>query len=362
MRLKNEEIVYLDGSYGEGGGQIIRTAVSLAVITGRTVQIKNIRAGRSKPGLKAQHLTSVRAAGALCDATIHGADLGSSFLNFEPGDLSKRDSFTFDVGTAGAVGLVAQTLLVPLGFLPNRPVTVTVQGGTHVSMAPPADYIEHIYIPMLAKLGVEADFSTSRAGFFPKGGGLVQFGSIDGWLLTPLNCLERGKLKRFQLIITTSQLPEHVAARGEETILKELKGYGVGIEVSKRDLQSHGPGAAVVLIAECENVTTGYTGLGERGKPIERVAMEPLREFQKWFQTCAGADEHLSDQLVLPCSMIPGESCWTTPQITEHLRTALHITQQFLPIEYSLEDRSDGTGLVRLTGAITSGYFNPQQS
>jgi len=347
--------IEIDGSLGEGGGQIIRTGVSLSAITGRPVQIVNIRARRSKPGLQAQHLTAVRAAAALCDAQLKGSEIGSQFLRFTPGPLTEKESFSFDVGTAGATGLVAQTLLAPMLFLPAKPgspgVTAAIRGGTHVPMAPPADYIEAVYRPLLQQMGADIAFKMTRAGFFPKGGGEVEIRCGEARLSAPVDRTERGRMQRLRLFIVTCQLPEHVAARGVDTLMKDLKGYGVPVLVEKRALDGGNPGAAIVLVAECENGGGGWTSLGERGKPMERVATEVLRDFQKWFASSAAVDEHLADQLVLPCSLVRGESRWTTPTITDHLRTVLEIAQRFLPITYTLEERSDGTGMVTVQGA-----------
>lgn len=350
------DLVWIDGAFGEGGGQIIRTSVSLAALTGQAVEIANIRARRSKPGLQAQRLTAVRAAAALCDATLHGDALGSSFLRFEPGALAQRDHFEIDVAaarggaSAGATGLVAQTLLVPMGFLPNDGATARILGGTHVPMAPPADYIEAVYAPMLRRMGMEAHLACPRAGYYPKGGGEIALEVRNSRPTTPIDCTERGRLKRLRVFVITSLLPEHVATRGKETALKGLSGYGVEIVTEARDLPSHGAGAAVVIAAECAQGMGGWTGLGERGKPMERVAEEAVRGFKNWFASGAGVDAHLADQLALPCALIPAESRWTTPQITDHLRTVLWAAQQFLPIEYTLEPRADGSGLVMVRG------------
>lgn len=344
-----KETIWIDGAAGEGGGQIIRTSVALSALTGRPLEIANIRARRSKPGLQAQHLTAVKAAAALCDAELHGASVGSQFLRFVPNARVTKSEFTFDVGTAGATGLVAQTLLVPLGFLPNLPANVSIVGGTHVPMAPVADYIETVYVPMLRRMGAKVDFAIEKAGFFPKGGGRVRF-TVESAMQEPLDLTERGRLLRLHAVVVTCQLPEHVAKRGFEALQKDLKGYGVPVETEHRDLPGVAPGAAVFLRAECENGSGGWTAVGERGKPIERVAMEALREFQKWFATGAATDEHLADQLVLPCAFVPSESRWTTPVVTEHLKTVLHVVQQFLPVQYTLTEQADGTTLVCLTG------------
>jgi RNA 3'-terminal phosphate cyclase (ATP) len=355
-------VIAIDGGFGEGGGQIIRTSVSLAAITGRVIEIVNIRARRSKPGLKAQHLTSVLAAGALCDARMHGAELGSQYLRFAPAAPVQTAAFAFDVAqarggaSAGATGLVAQTLLVPLSFLPamtkpdGRGVDAEILGGTHVPMSPVSDYIESVYLPLLNRMGLQADMVSRKAGFFPRGGGEIALRLTGGRLDTPLDLTERGRLQSLRAIVTTSQLPEHVALRAEDVLRKELKGFGVPVHVERRDLPSSGAGAAVVLIAECQNGRGGWTSLGERGKPMERVASDAIRGFRDWQAVDAGVDEHLADQLVLPCALVEGKSRWTTPFVTDHLRTVLFVTQQFLPIEYTLEEAANGTGLVTLRG------------
>ncbi len=341
--------ITMDGAYGEGGGQIIRTSVALSAITGKPVEIANIRARRSKPGLQAQHLTSVKAAAALCDAKLFGAELGSQWIRFEPQGLANGGDFRFDVGTAGATGLVAQTVLMPMSIMTDG-ATAEIRGGTHVPMAPPADYIRSVYVPILRQMCVTASLNLNRAGFFPKGGGEIDV-KVSGRPTLPIDVTERGRLKSLSIFITTSDLPDHVAERGVETMMKPLKGYGVPIVPVSQRLDSKGAGAAVLLVAECENGTGGWTSLGERGKPMERVAAEAVRGFEKWFKTTAAVDEHLADQLVLPCALASGKSRWTTPEITEHLRTVLFVTQQFLPITYDLAENADGSGTVTLTGA-----------
>ena len=350
------ETVSIDGSFGEGGGQILRTSVSLAAFTGKTLELTNIRARRSKPGLHAQHLTSVLAAAKLCNAYLEGAALHSQRLLFVPSALSYSKEFNFEVGTAGSTGLIAQTMLVPSLFLPNAPSKAFLRGGTHVPMAPNSDYIEAVYLPLLRRMGAEVEFSSQRAGFFPKGGGEIEF-QVAGSLKSPINLIERGQLTSLNVITTTSLLPEHVAERGEIALSKELRGYGVPVKFERRDLKSTGPGAAVLVVAECENGIAGFSSLGERGRPMERVAADALKAFQKWFASGCATDEHLADQLVLPCSLIPEESAWNTSEVTEHLRTVLFVAKQFLPeMRYELSENADGSGEVRVTGEKKSSF------
>lgn len=359
MSVSETNPIYIDGSFGEGGGQIIRTSVALSALTGRPIEIANIRARRSKPGLQAQHLTSVRAAAALCGARLHGDTLGSQFLRMAPGSLDGPADFEIDVAaarggaSAGATGLVAQTMLIPMSFLAHEATTSRILGGTHVPMAPPADYLQAVYAPALGRMGMACQVDVRRLGYYPKGGGEIRL-SVAGRLRTPICWVERGRLLRLRLIVATALLPDHVAVRGQEAALKELKGYGVPVETQVVRLESNGPGAAVLIAAECENGLGGWTGLGELGKPMERVAEEAVKGFKRWFATGAAVDEHLADQLALPCALMPEESQWTTPIVTDHLRTVLAVAKQFLPIEYSIQENADGSGQVTLQGAARS--------
>ncbi|HTE18667.1 MAG TPA: RNA 3'-terminal phosphate cyclase [Armatimonadota bacterium] len=343
-------MLQIDGSYGEGGGQIIRTSLSLSVLTGRPVEIYNVRAGRKKPGLQPQHLASVRAAGALCNAEIEGAAVGSVRFLFTPGGPPRPQQYRFDIGTAGATPLVAQTVLVPLA-LAGGGSHVTITGGTHVPHAPSAEYVEAVYVPVLQRAGLDVAFSYPAAGFYPRGGGQVELEVRAPALPTSLDLSDRGKLRSLRAFIITSNLPEHVAERGAAAVEKFMKAVGRGVTVERREKPSPSTGAAVVLVAECENGTGAFTGIGERGRPMEQVAEAPCEEFMRWWKTGAACDGHLSDQLVLPMALAAGESRWSAPVVTEHLRTVLWVAAQFLPVEHRLEERADGSALVVLRGA-----------
>ena len=351
-----DTILAIDGAFGEGGGQIIRTSVALAALTGQPVDLFNIRARRSKPGLQAQHLTAVRAAAALCNADVRGAELGSVRLHFTPGAPTTARDFTFDIAaarggaSAGATGLVAQTILAPLSLLFSEETEVTILGGTHVPMAPPADYLEAVYAPVLQRMGFPVSLRSDRSGFFPRGGGAVHLKVQPLAAGQGFDAVERGILKLLRLFLVTSDLPETTAERGRDALLKELKGYGVPVRVEMRALPSNGAGAAVVLVAECEQGIGGWTSLGERGKPMERVALEALRDFQHWFASGAGVDAHLADQLVLPAALVPATSRWTVSEVTDHLRTVLFTAQQFLPIPFEIGAAANGNSVVTVTG------------
>jgi RNA 3'-terminal phosphate cyclase (ATP) len=341
--------VQIDGSFGEGGGQIIRTSVSLAAMTGRTVEVTNVRARRSRPGLQRQHLTAVHAAAALCAAELQGASVGSTHFVLRPTAPPKPAPYVFDIGTAGATPLVAQTVLVPLAHI-GQDSHVQITGGTHVPHAPSADYLRAVYLPALRRAGLVAAVEYERAGFFPKGSGQLEVSVGAEAPVQPLDFTERGKLTRLTATITTGALPAHVSERGAAAVERFMRGVGRKIEVERRELPSLSAGASVLVAAECEGGFAGFSSLGERGKPMEEVAQEACEAFMAWWKTGAACDEHLADQLVLPLALAKGESRWTTPVVTDHLRTVLWVTRQFLPVEFELEEREDGSGTVRLRG------------
>jgi RNA 3'-terminal phosphate cyclase (ATP) len=348
---KMADLVQIDGSFGEGGGQIIRTAVSLSAITGRAVEIYNVRGRRPKPGLQPQHLASVRAAAALCGAVLRGDSAGSMQLSFAPQSAVQAGDHRFDIGTAGAAPLVAQTVLVPLA-LAQGSSSVTITGGTHVPHAPTAEYLEAVYIPSLRRAGLEVAFSYSSAGFYPRGGGQIDLRIGPSTSIAPLDLRERGPLQEGRAYVVTSNLPDHVAERGAATVASAMRAVGRKFAIETRAFPSPGPGAAVVVTAQCQGGLAGFSSIGELRKPMEKVAEAPCKEFMRWWKSGASCDEHLADQMVLPMLFASGASCWSTPSVTEHLRTVLWVAQQFLSVEAELEERPDGLGTVRLSPSI----------
>ncbi len=331
----------IDGSHGEGDGQTLRTSLTLAALTGRAVTLTRIRAGRDKPGLKAQHLAAVRAAAAVCAATTAGAELGSTQLSFIPNAPVTSGVYHFDIGTAGAATLVMQTLL-PLLTLADSPSRVTVTGGTHVSFAPPAEHLTEVFLPILAAHGLDAEITTATVGLLPRGGGALTLTTPGSSRLHPFTLTKRGPIQAVTAHILTSGLPAEVGKRGAAAVETALR--GLPLTVSVRDVPSPGTGAAVVLIAECEGSRAGFSALGQRGRPMEAVAGEACAALKEWQTTGAACEEHLADQLVLPAALASGTSWWTTARVTDHLRTVLWVVPQFLDVEVALWEREDGTG------------------
>ncbi|MEZ0324526.1 MAG: RNA 3'-terminal phosphate cyclase [Fimbriimonas sp.] len=339
----------VDGSYGEGGGQIIRSSVSLAAITGKAVHIQNIRAKRAKPGLQNQHLTAVRAGAEICAAEMRGDAVGSTELFFRPTKKVEAAHYRFDITTAGASTLVLQTVLTPLA-LAGGASHVTVTGGTHNPMAPPAEYLEFVYLPALARAGLKSIMDSPRNGFYPKGGGQIRLSlSLESGFM-PVDFTLRGDLLRASGIVLASNLPETVLERGEATLREFLP---ESVPVERRLKPSPGVGAAAFAHTEFEGGFGGFISLGEKGKPMEKVAEECGSAFEKWMQADAAVDEHLADQLVLPMALAKGRSRWRTIEVTEHLRTVLWLVGLFVPAAMEIEELGDGSGIVVIEGCGT---------
>jgi len=318
-------MLHLDGAHGEGGGQLVRTSLSLAVLLGEPVKITDIRAGRTKPGLRAQHLTGVKALAQISRAEVEGATLGSRELTFRPRTI-KGGSYFFDVaekaGSAGSVTLVVQALLPPL-LAAREPATLTIRGGTHVAWSPPAHYLMHVFLPALAELGAEVDLTLTRWGWYPRGGGEVQLTVKPAGRLSPQKWLNPPDPTRFQALSAASQVPYHVIQRQGRRLQERL---GETLLVAEVETDSLDPGTFVFLWGP----HAGFHALGARGKPAEQVADEVVEDFLKFKNSQAALDKHLADQILLYLARAAGPSVFTTEEITLHLLTNLWVIEQFL--------------------------------
>lgn len=318
-------MLHLDGSYGEGGGQILRTSLSLSAMLGAPVRIESIRAGRPKPGLRPQHLTAVRALARITGAEVEGAELSSQKLTFKP-RTPKPGNYLFDVaektGSAGSVTLIAQALLPPL-LKSAGPSTVVLRGGTHVPWSPTAHYLMQVFLPALAQLGAQVSLTLERWGWYPRGGGEMRLSvnpcpSFKGveWRTAP-------EPTGFQAISAASRLPEHVARR-QAARLKERLGPELPVElIAASGLD---PGSLVFIWGP----RAGFSALGARGKPAEQVADEAAYASFIFRMRRAAVDPHLADQIVLYLAQARGPSVLVTSEITSHLLTNLWVIEQFL--------------------------------
>lgn len=345
-----ERLLTLDGSQGEGGGQILRTALSLSLLTGRPFRLNHIRANRQSPGLRPQHLTAVLAAAALCDAELRGAEVGSRDLTFWPGAIVPRDA-QFDIGTAGATALVLHTLHLPLALRSESAVRLILTGGTFNTKAPSFPYLERTWAGAMRSIGLPLAVAMPAAGFYPIGGGRLE-AWIEPGTPRPLVCTDRGSLLRITGIAGVANLAgREIAERLRERALDRLAERGIEAEITLADWPSRGRGAALALTAGHEGgpaTSATFVGLGERGKPAARVADEAVDElFAHLDAPGTGAiDPYLADQLLLPLSMAEGRSVYTVSAIDAHLRTNAETIRAFLDREIRVEESPDGGGRV----------------
>jgi len=348
-------MIVINGAYGEGGGQVLRTSLTLSALLGDPIRIENIRARRRKPGLQAQHLTGVWAIAQICDAELEGAELGSLTLTFRPQSSPQAGEYSFDVaearkgGSAGATSLVFQTLLLPLALAPGQS-RLAIRGGTHVAWSPPFHYLKHVYLPTLARTGLEARVEIEKWGWYPIGGGEIT-ATISGRgesALSGLDLVERGELKHLWGISATSNLPAHIGQRQKKRAEGYLQKWGFNPQIEIVDAPSPGQGTAVFLVAEYEYTAAGFSSPGKRGKPAEKVAEEACREFIAYHQSGACLDKHLADQLILPLALARGPSAFTTCEITQHLLTNVWVVEQFLDVRFEIEGEEGEKGRVRV--------------
>jgi RNA 3'-terminal phosphate cyclase (ATP) len=331
-------MLIIDGSSGEGGGQILRTSLALSILTQTPITIERIRAGREKPGLMRQHLTAVQAAAKICGAKLQGGEVGSQRIVFEPGDLIAADHH-FNIGTAGSTALVLQTVLPPL-MLAGKATTITIEGGTHNPKAPTVDYLNEAFIPQLAKIGPSVVLTMERAGFYPAGGGRIvaQITPCERGALRHLILHERGEATRRGACAVVSNLPNHIARR-EIGVIGEQMGWTESM-LHSLVWQSPGPGNAAWLLLGYEHVTEVFTAIGAKGKSAEQVAQETVEEARAYMANGAPVGEYLADQLLLPMALAGGGSFSCTPP-SLHTRTQAEIIEKFLEVEFTL-DRQDG--------------------
>lgn len=335
----------IDGSHGEGGGQILRTSLALSALSGRAVEIERVRAGRSKPGLLRQHLTAVRAAAEICGAEIEGDELGSGRVAFRPGAV-RPGHYHFAVGTAGSANLVLQTVLPPL-MLADGPSTLVVEGGTHNPNAPTFDYLDRVYFGVLRTLGVGLDARLARPGFFPAGGGALEVdvtppaGGLGG-----LELLERGALVSRRARAMVANLPGQIARRELSAFSRRVDWPSDGLDVVPAH-HARGPGNVFMAELEYEQVTEMFTVHGARGVRAEQVGTWCADEVRGYLKRGAPVGEHLADQLMIPLALGAG-GVYRTGPLSEHSRTNRDVIRWCLDVELEVEQTEDGV-LVRRT-------------
>jgi RNA 3'-phosphate cyclase len=323
----------IDGSFGEGGGQILRTALALSAILRKPFIIYNIRSKRKNPGLQAQHLEAVRALSRITEAGTAGVEFGSQKITFLPQKIHPGD-YQFEVKTAGSVTLLLQAILLPL-CLAQGNSTLSLIGGTHVPWSPPFHYFAEVLLPTLKWMGVSVKATIEKWGFYPRGGGKVRLQINPVQELKPISLMNRGSLRRIHGLSAISDLPKHIAERQKGQALKRIqRDLKIDAEINiLNDAPSNGPGSFLFLIAEYEKVLGGFSSLGTRGKPAEKVADKAVDSLINYIESDGCMDPYLADQLAPFMALAKGTSSFKTTQITGHLLTNLWVIQQFLEVK-----------------------------
>jgi RNA 3'-terminal phosphate cyclase (ATP) len=337
-------MITIDGSEGEGGGQVLRNACALSLMTGEPFVIENVRGGRDKPGLMRQHMTAIEAACTIGGAECDGLEIGSSRIQFRPGRVQPGE-YAFSVGTAGSTGLVLQTVLMPLA-LADAPSRIVLEGGTHNMLAPPFEFIAKTFLPILDRMGPKVSARLVRHGFYPRGGGRIEV-EIEPAPLRRIDCLERGTLQSRSGTALYASLPGEIAARLIKAARRELDDWPEG-EFAIRELPAdQGPGVVLLLEASFAHVSEVVTGFGKLGVTAERLGHTAGRRMAGYLASGAFAGPYLQDQLLLPFALARG-GAFTSVKLSEHTRTAAQIIQRFTGSTVSFETTAGGEQLVEV--------------
>jgi RNA 3'-terminal phosphate cyclase (ATP) len=326
-------MVTIDGSYGEGGGQILRTSLALSLVTGKPFSIGNIRAGRKKPGLMRQHLTAVNAAAEIGQAAIEGNFIGSQAFTFEP-EMIKPGNFHFAIGSAGSCTLVFQTIL-PALLMAGEPSEIILEGGTHNPFAPPFDFLEKAFLPVINRMGPRVDAVLEKPGFYPAGGGRFKV-SINPAGLNRVDLLERGNIINQTAQASVANLPVNIANRELKVIGEELD-WGRELLKAVEVENSQGPGNILTVEIESDNITEVFTGFGEKGVSAEKVAKQTVKSVREYLAFNVPVGRYLADQLLLPMALAGGGK-FRTLSPTKHTQTNVEIIKEFLDVEIAMNE------------------------
>ena len=336
----------IDGSFGEGGGQIIRTSLALSLITGKAFRVCNVRARRDRPGLQRQHLTAVTAAAAIGGARVDGAHAGSKEFTFLPGAVTPGE-YKFSIGTAGSTMLVLQAVLPPL-MIADAPSLLLFEGGTHNVKAPPFEFIQKTFLPLVNRMGPNVSVELQRYGFYPPGGGRFNVYVEPSAELKRLDLLERGTILSERARALVVNLPAHVAERELAVASEQL-----GLMPDQLDLEQSAnaisAGNVFSISIESESLTEVFTGIGERGVRAEAVAARVVHEARRYLEVGAPVGEHLADQLLIPLALARGGS-YITGTPTLHTTTYIEVIKKFLPVEITTTQLTEGVWKVEVSG------------
>ncbi|MEM5791012.1 MAG: RNA 3'-terminal phosphate cyclase [Candidatus Aenigmatarchaeota archaeon] len=329
------EILEIDGAIGYG--QVLRTAIALSSLLLKPIKIFNIRKGRPKPGLMAQHLTGVKIASEFCNAEIKGLKIGSTELEFIPKSFKIGDR-RIDIGTAGQISLILQTL-TPLLIFGEKETKLEIIGGTAGLGAPTIHFVKNIFFPILSKLGIKIpELEVEREGFYPKGGGIVKTKFYPIKKLNSIKLLEIGKVKNIRGVSIAGSLPEHVAKRQASSAEKLLKDYGFEAEIVTQVVKTFSPGTSIILWAECENSIIGADNIGKMGVKAEIIGEECAKELLASLESKAALDKFMADQILIFLALAQGESCVSVEKITEHCITNIKVVEKMLNVKFKIDE------------------------
>lgn len=340
-------MIIIDGSEGEGGGQVVRNSCALAIATGTPVRITNVRAKRTKPGLMRQHVTAIEAAAVISGAELRGLAVGSSQIEFHPGRVMPGD-YHFAVGTAGSTALVLQTVLMPLAMA-DAPSRLVLEGGTHNMLAPPFDFIERCFLPIINRMGPKVSARLTRHGFYPRGGGRIEV-EIEPAPLRAVEAIERGALRQVTGQVLFAGIEQAVARRILDRARQDLPDWPP-LALDMVELPGdRGPGIILMLAAEHEHAAELVSGFGKLGLPGEHLAKQAASRMRGYQACSAFAGPYLADQLVLPFALAGGGS-FTTVKPSQHLLTAIDIARRFTGLPLTMASQPDGSHLISVLQA-----------
>lgn len=342
-------MIEIDGSMGEGGGQIVRSALCLSLLTGKPFTIDRIRAARQAPGLRPQHLIAVHAAAQIGNARVEGDRVGSERLIFTPG-VVQPGHYHFDIGTAGATTLVVQTVLLPLAMA-QGPSQLTITGGTHVPWSPSFHYLDWHWRYFLGRIGIPFELTMRRAGFYPQGGGEVMATIAGNAVPHAISLARRGVLRRISGLSAVANLTQAIAERQRHQVLVRMGSIApeVAVEIALESFAASSRGTALLLLAEFEASQACFTALGERGKPAERVADEAADALAAFLASDGAVDPWLADQILLPLAMASERSVIRSSAVTQHLLTNADIIRRFLPVAIEIDAVPDAPAFVTIS-------------
>ena len=349
--MSSNETIHIDGRLGEGGGQVLRSSLTLAAALGRPVTIENVRGGRRKPGLLRQHRTALHAVQRATSAFVEGDELGSTSVHFRPNAAPVAGVYDLSIGSAGSTMLVLQTLL-PVLMLADAPSEIRLTGGTHAMAAPPFEAVAESFLPCLQAMGVDVSAELVRHGFFPVGGGEVRVRLTPVDQARPFHLLERGEAAGATCDILIQNLPDDIAEREWTAFQRKL--HWKRNQVSIRRIQGQGPGNAILARLRFGERTTVLTGFGRRNARADRVAAELAGDIKQFIQSAAPVDEHLADQLMLPMALLAGGT-YRCSKVSLHAETNAEVINRFFPGQVQIE-RSTSNHTVEVAGRAMSSF------